>query len=121
MAMVDYESGFKEANMVKYLEYLARIIEKLYNETGKFVPVRVIIIYTADVKRGQTNPLLDIGCIQLRIEEAFLSDLEPAVLLKEIEAALKKQDIREDQEVIAYDEGGADLYEREDRGCQRSR
>ena len=96
MALVDYESSYSRENMIKYLDYLARVVRKLYNESGHTTKLRIIIIYTADVRRGQTEPELDLGCMRLKIEEAFLSDLEPVVLLKEIEEALEKQDISDE-------------------------
>ncbi|MGN0248334.1 MAG: hypothetical protein ACI4C0_03460 [Lachnospiraceae bacterium] len=38
--------------------------------------MRIIIIYTADVKRGTTEPILQIGALQLITEEAFLNDFD---------------------------------------------
>ncbi len=73
---VDYESEYREKNKCDYLKYFARITERLYNEFGRIVPLKLVIIYTADVKRGTTDPVLDTGGIRMVIEEAFLTELD---------------------------------------------
>ena len=73
---VDYESEYREKNKCDYLKYFARITERLYNEFGRFVPLKLVIIYTADVKRGTTDPVLDTGGVRMEIEEAFLTELD---------------------------------------------
>ena len=73
---VDYESEYREKNKCDYLKYFARITERLYNEFERFVPLKLVIIYTADVKRGTTDPVLDTGGVRMEIEEAFLTELD---------------------------------------------
>ena len=84
-AIVDYESTYDGADKIKYLGYVARLAKRLYNEHRRYVPIRVIVIYTADVKRGTTNPMLDMGDARLRITEAFLSDLDSEGIRTELE------------------------------------
>lgn len=86
--MVDYESEYRSCNKCDYLKYFARVIERLYNETGEFAGIRLIIIYTADVKRGSTDPVLDIGGLRMEIEEAFLSDFDPCAIWNELKEKL---------------------------------
>ena len=74
--LVDYESEYNEANKVKYLSYVVRVSQRLYNELKKYPKVRMLVIYTADVKRGSTNPVMDIGSNKFEITEAFLSELD---------------------------------------------
>ena len=74
--LVDYESEYNEANKVKYLSYVVRVSQRLYNELKKYPKVRMLVIYTADVKRGSTNPEMDIGSNKFEITEAFLSELD---------------------------------------------
>ena len=75
-AIVDYESRYAEENKNKYLGYIARIAQRLYNENGRFPLIRFIIIYTADVEKGATIPHLNMGCMTMKLEEAFLSDID---------------------------------------------
>lgn len=79
-AIIDYESDYDEENKCKYLNYVARVEKRLFDEYHRFVELRVIIIYTADVKRGSTCPVMDIGGNRLQITEAFLSDFDPIEL-----------------------------------------
>ena len=37
----------------------------------------MIVIYTGDVQRSETDSHLDVGCLQFSIEEVFLSELDP--------------------------------------------
>jgi len=86
--IVDYESKYTPDNKIKYIGYVARIIQRLYNENGYFPKLKLIIIYTADVKRGTTDPCLDVGCARFELTEAFLSDLNSEEIYYEIKGKL---------------------------------
>ena len=88
-AIIDYESCYSEANKVKYLGYVARVTKRMYDENKMFYPIRVIVLYTADVRRGTTKPILDLGAMSLTIEEAFLSDLDGDEIRERIDRKLK--------------------------------
>ncbi len=74
--LVDYESKYDEANKVKYLGYIVRVSQRLYNELRRYPQIRMLVIYTADVKRGSTNPKLDVGSFIFDVTEAFLSEID---------------------------------------------
>ena len=99
-AIVDYESKYCEKNCVDYLKYLARVVERLYNEIGHFVPVKLIIIYTADVKAGTTKPILDLGGVELRIIEAFLSDFNSEETWDSISGIIQQQKPLSDEDMM---------------------
>lgn len=71
-AIVDYESVYKRLNKIKYLNYVARIAEKYFSDAD--IKIRTVVIYTGDVE--QAEPDLDIGCITLRTEQAFLVKID---------------------------------------------
>ena len=52
-AIIDYESKYRYRNKVKYLSYVLRILRRLIRDKVDLrkVKIRIIIIYTADVKR----------------------------------------------------------------------
>lgn len=87
IALIDYESKYEYADKIKYLNYVVRTLKR--NELiGKLdKPIRMIVIYTGDVKKGSTEPKLDTGCLQFIVEEVFLSELDAV----KIEAALKEK------------------------------
>ena len=72
-AIVDYESVYKKANKIKYLNYIARVMEKYFKEDETF-NLRLIVIYTSDVQSAE--PTLETDCFTLRTEQAFLSDTD---------------------------------------------
>lgn len=77
-AIIDYESKYRYRNKVKYLSYVLRILRRLIRDKVDLrkVKIRIIIIYTADVKRGKTEPVFQAGAIQLITEEAFLIEID---------------------------------------------
>jgi len=72
-AIVDYEAEFKKLNKIKYLNYIARVMEKYYKEDENF-NLRLVVIYTGDVQSAE--PTLETSCITLRTEQAFLSHID---------------------------------------------
>ena len=72
-AIVDYEAEYKRLNKVKYLNYVARVLEKYYKEDGNF-NLRLIVIYTGDVKSAEAT--FETSCVTLRTEQAFLSHID---------------------------------------------
>ena len=87
-AIVDYESEYSEKNKKKYIGYIARIAQRLYNENGCFPRLKLIIIYTADVKPGTTDPYLDMDSVKLELTEAFLSGLDSKEIYENIKSKL---------------------------------
>ena len=77
-AIIDYESRYRYINKVKYLGYVLRVLRRLIKDKVDLrkVKIRVIIIYTADVQRGTTEPALQAGAVQLITEEAFLIEID---------------------------------------------
>ena len=97
---VDYESEYREKNKCDYLKYFARITERLYNEYGRFVPLKLVIIYTADVKRGTTDPVLDTGGVRMEIEEAFLTELDAGDIWKGLKQKIESGEDPSDEDMM---------------------
>ena len=76
IALVDYESVYKYKDKIKYLNYIVRTLKKNDLIENLREPLRMIVIYTGDIKKGTTNPSLDAGCLQFTVEEVFLSELD---------------------------------------------
>ena len=87
IALVDYESRYKRKDKIKYLGYIVRTLKRkeLLEDSEK--TIRMIVIYTGDIKKGTTNSRLDTGCLQFTVEEVFLSELNGA----EIETMLTER------------------------------
>ena len=85
-AIVDYESVYKKANKIKYLNYIARIMEKYFKEDETF-NLRLIVIYTSDVQSAE--PTLETDCFTLSTEQAFLSHIDGEAAFDEIQGKLQ--------------------------------
>ena len=85
-AIVDYESVYKKANKIKYLNYIARVMEKYFKEDETF-NLRLIVIYTSDVQSAE--PTLETDCFTLRTEQAFLSHIDGEAAFDEIQCKLQ--------------------------------
>ena len=85
-AIVDYESVYKKANKIKYLNYIARVMEKYFKEDETF-DLRLIVIYTSDVQSAE--PTLETNCFTLRTEQAFLSHIDGEAAFDEIQGKLQ--------------------------------
>ena len=76
VAVVDYESVYDSADKVKYLNYLTGIANR-YQTDGEPCPtLRMVVIYTGDIKRKSVSCHYSIGALQMEIEAAFLSELD---------------------------------------------
>lgn len=103
--LVDYESEYNEENKIKYLNYIVRVSKRLYNELEKFPNIRMLVIYTADVKKGSTDPVMNLGSIRLVITEAFLSELDHEEIWERISSKVfSNQELASEEvmELIVY-------------------
>ncbi|WP_051688618.1 hypothetical protein [Butyrivibrio sp. AE2032] len=103
--LVDYESKYDEANKVKYLGYIVRVSQRLYNEYRRYPQIRMLVIYTADVKRGYTSSVMDIGSNRFEITEAFLSEINTDEVWTRITSKVQQgqsPDSKEMMELIVY-------------------
>lgn len=96
-AIVDYESEFKKLNKIKYLNYIARVMEKYYKEDETF-NLRLIVIYTGDVKSAE--PIYETSCFTLRMEQAFLSHIDGETAFEIISQKLHSNIPLEDDDLM---------------------
>ena len=93
LALVDYESDYDQADKVKYLNYITRTVKRCFEEgstRAEEVPkIRMIVIYTADIKPEKTQAIFDVGCLQLQTEEAFLSIIDSEKTEIQLEEKIK--------------------------------
>ena len=85
-AIVDYESVYKKANKIKYLNYIVRVMERYFTEDEAF-SLRLIVIYTSDVQSAEAT--LETDCLILRTEQAFLSHIDGEKAFQEIQGKLQ--------------------------------
>ena len=99
-AIVDYESRYLEENKIKYMNYVARVSERLYNEFKKIKPIKIIIIYTADVEKGTTEPLVNMGDVTMFITEAFLVGTDSKEMLANLKKKIRNREPFNDEDLL---------------------
>ena len=102
VAVVDYESEYKKADKVKYLNYLAGVANRYRKEQKECPLLRMVVIYTGDVKRQQVADCYDVGAVKMRIEAAFLSELDGNSVLRRLEEKVKGKQPLTDEELMEY-------------------
>lgn len=96
-AIVDYESVYKKSNKIKYLNYIARIMEKYYKEDKGF-NLRLVVIYTGDVESAEAT--LETDCFTLRTEQAFLSRIDGETTFLSIQEKLQSVSVLSDDDLM---------------------
>ena len=72
VALVDYESEYKKESKVKYLNYLTGIVNR-YERKGRSCPdLRMIVVYTGDIRREQVSENYDVGAVTADPEQMEL-------------------------------------------------
>lgn len=89
IAIIDYESTDKKTNVIKYMDYVIRILSRYELDPNQ--KIRVMVLYTADIE--QTETFFDIGCLQFTIHAAYLTGIDSAKWLSEIEYKIANQDL----------------------------
>ncbi|MCM1082382.1 MAG: hypothetical protein NC393_06480 [Clostridium sp.] len=102
VAIVDYESEYKTENKIKYISYITRVLERYRREGIYNIQIRMIVIYTADVSRAQTEEVYDTGAFRLNIEEAFLSELDSEEIKKRLMEKIQNNETLTDEELMEF-------------------
>ena len=100
VALVDYESEYKKADKVKYLNYLAGIASRYQNDKKDCPTIRMIVIYTGDIERKQVSAKYDIGAVRMTLEPAFLSELDSVGILRHLKEKVRKNELLNDEELM---------------------
>ena len=88
VAILDYESQFKETNFTKYGYYIMNVINRYLNE-GKTPDIHMMVLYTADIETAKTT--LERTACRIKIEAAYLTGTPSELWLEEIKESLANQ------------------------------
>mgnify|MGYP006883338651 CR=1 FL=1 len=92
IAIIDYESDYRQENFVKYLNYAARVVKRfaVQKRLPQLKKLRIIVIYTADVETASME--YDLEGILVRVEPAFLVSLDTEAIKKKLEEKLDRKE-----------------------------
>ncbi len=100
VAIADYESKYDQADKVKYLNYLAGIASRYQKEKEECPRLRMIVIYTGDIRKEQVSIEYDIGAIKMNIEPAFLSEMDGGTILQHLKEKVDRNELLTDEELM---------------------
>lgn len=100
VAIVDYESKYDQADKVKYLNYLTGIASRYQKEKSDCPPLRMIVIYTGDIRRKEVSSEYDIGAVKIHIEPAFLSELDADSMMRRLKDKVEGNETLTDEELM---------------------
>ncbi len=102
VAVVDYESDYDEADKIKYLNYLTGIANRYLKEKKKCPVLRMIVIYTGDIRRDQVSAEYHIGAIRMKVETAFLSELHSEEIYQRLKRKVEQNERLDDEELMEF-------------------
>lgn len=101
-AIVDYESSYSRKDKAKYLNYLTGIVNRYLAEGKECPDLRMIVIYTADIKRPQVSDEYHIGALHMYLECAFLSELDSEEIYQRLKGKVERKERLDDEELMEF-------------------
>lgn len=101
-ALVDYESEYKKEDKVKYLNYLTGIANRYQKQKKDCPTIRMIVIYTGDIERRQVSDEYNIGAVRVKLEPAFLSELDSEGIFRHLKEKVEKNESLDDEELMEF-------------------
>lgn len=102
IAIIDYESEYKDKDKIKYLGYLIRVLQKQWMPEEKPPALRMIVIYTADVTEKQVDQVLNAGAVKMTIDAAYLSELDPGQIWANLVSKIDCRQILSEKEIMLF-------------------
>lgn len=84
------------------MHYLNGIANRYREEKKECPMLRMIVIYTADIARGQVSEEYDIGALKLHVECAFLSELDSVGIQERLKQKVEREEIMNDEELMEF-------------------
>ena len=100
VAILDYESDYSEEDKAKYLNYMARVYRKLVADGEGDRAIRMLVIYTADVKPGDVVLSVTKPGFSINIEAAFLSELDSDAIHMRLSDKIARSEMLTDEELM---------------------
>lgn len=102
IALVDYESDYEKQDKVKYLNYVTGIANRYLQDKTDCPIIHMIVIYTGDINRTQVSAEYNIGAVSIKIETAFLSELDSKEIFSRLKYKVEKNQILNDEELMEF-------------------
>lgn len=93
VAIIDYESTYKEANFTKYGRYIMGVIDRYLRE-GKRPDIHMMVLYTADIEEAEAS--LECTACSIRTESSYLSEAPSEEWLDDARAKIAGQAVTDE-------------------------
>ncbi len=102
VAVVDYESEYKNESKAKYINYLAGVVNRYMTEKKSCPILRMIVIYTGDIRREEVSDSFDAGAMRIVIEPAFLSEIDGEGIYRSLSEKVEAGEDLSDEEQMRF-------------------
>lgn len=102
IAIVDYESDYDNKDKVKYLNYVTGIANRYLQENKDCPTIHMIVIYTGDIDRKRVSAIYNIGAVKMKLETAFLSELDSKRIFDRLKKKVEKNQLLNDEELMQF-------------------
>lgn len=99
LALIDYESTFSIDDIVKYVNYIARILKRFIGEHRGMPTLHLIVIFSADISQVKKE-VLDIGCMKVFIEPAYLLGMDTEEIYFSLKEKVKQDGVLNGEELL---------------------
>lgn len=102
IALVDYESDYEKQDKVKYLNYITGIANRYQQDKKECPIIHMVVIYTGDIERKQVSDKYNIGAVKMKLETAFLSELDSKEIFGRLREKVKNKQMLSDEELMEF-------------------
>ena len=93
------ESTFSIDDIVKYVNYIARILKRFIGEHRGMPTLHLIVIFSADISQVKKE-VLDIGCMKVFIEPAYLLGMDTEEIYFSLKEKVKQDGVLNGEELL---------------------
>ncbi len=102
IALVDYESEYNRKDKVKYLGYITGLANRYLQENKECPIIHMVVIYTGDIERKKVSTNYNIGAVRMKLETAFLSEMDSKKIFKQLKKKVAKNQLLNDEELMQF-------------------
>ena len=102
VTLVDYESERKKGNILKYGHYMIRFVERCVKAGQPIPQLHMVVIYGGDIKRKNVRTEYDWNGLRLRIEPAFLSEMDAPGIWEDLRGKVARKEALSDEDMMRF-------------------
>lgn len=97
---IEYESTNNVENMIKYLTYVSRLLDRYYFEENRIVKIIIVVVYTGNIKKSPSK--FNFGSVSICVEQVFLSRFNGDEVYEELDKKISENIALSDNDVMKF-------------------